>query len=183
MIRLKRIYIFLCSVLVLHHLLRVLFTLRGIFMRFLKLTYWQDATVPVSCFLLFCVSEKLHRKYSRNWTKRRPKLLFFPDEGRGPKESRRGARGLPHHEGARPSPWPRPPMVRPPWSTPDDAPLPIKSLLTENPKTIGKISRRVPQLHRRRRWILRDRSLCSGTLPGRGSALGAISLPPMMRRE
>jgi hypothetical protein len=34
--------------------------------------------VPVPCFLLFCVSEKLHRKYSRNWTKQKPKFLFFP---------------------------------------------------------------------------------------------------------
>jgi hypothetical protein len=46
-----------------------LFTLRGIFMRFPELTYWQDATVPVPCFLLFFVSEKLHMKYSQNWTK------------------------------------------------------------------------------------------------------------------
>jgi hypothetical protein len=29
--------------------------------------------------------------------------------------------------------------VRAPWSTPDDAPSPIRSLRTENPKTIGKI--------------------------------------------
>jgi hypothetical protein len=32
LIRLKRIYNFLCSMLILHHLLRVLFTLRGVFM-------------------------------------------------------------------------------------------------------------------------------------------------------
>jgi hypothetical protein len=38
-IRLKRIYNFLCSMLVLHHLLHVLFILRGIFMRFPELTY------------------------------------------------------------------------------------------------------------------------------------------------
>jgi hypothetical protein len=31
---------------------------------------------PVFC--CFCVSEKLHRKYSRNWTKQKPNLLFFP---------------------------------------------------------------------------------------------------------
>jgi hypothetical protein len=31
---------------------------------------------PVFC--CFCVSEKLHRKYSRNWTKQKPKFLFFP---------------------------------------------------------------------------------------------------------
>jgi hypothetical protein len=31
---------------------------------------------PVFC--CFCVSEKLHRKYSWNWTKQKPKFLFFP---------------------------------------------------------------------------------------------------------
>jgi hypothetical protein len=30
---------------------------------------------PVFC--CFCVSEKLHRKYSRNWTKQKLKFLFF----------------------------------------------------------------------------------------------------------
>jgi hypothetical protein len=122
---------------------------------------------PVFC--CFCVSEKLHRKYSWNWTKQVQKLLFFPDEGRRPNESRRGARGWPHHRGAWPSSWPCPPMVRPPWSTSDDAPSPIRSLLTENPKSIGKFPERVPQLRRRRRQISGDRSLCSSTLPGRGS--------------
>jgi hypothetical protein len=129
---------------------------------------------PVFCY--FCILEKLHRKYSQNWTKQVLKLLFFPDEGRGPNGSRRGARGWPHNKGARPSPWPRPPIVRPPWSTPDDAPSPIRSLGTENPKTIGVFSRTVSQLHRRRRQISGDRSLCSGTLPGRESAPGAISI-------
>jgi hypothetical protein len=28
-------------------------------------------------FCCFCVSEKLHMKYSRNWTKQKPKFLFF----------------------------------------------------------------------------------------------------------
>jgi hypothetical protein len=31
--------------------------------------------VPVPCF---CVSEKLHKKYSQNWTKQKPEFLFFP---------------------------------------------------------------------------------------------------------
>jgi hypothetical protein len=30
-----------------------------------------------SIFCCFCVSEKLHRKYSRNRTKQKPKFLFF----------------------------------------------------------------------------------------------------------
>jgi hypothetical protein len=128
---------------------------------------------PVFC--CFCVSEKLHRKYSWNWTKQVPEVLFFPNEGRGPNGSRRGARDWPHHEGVRPRPWPHPPMVWSPWSTSNDAPSPIRSLTTENPKTISIFPRTVPQRRRRRRQILGDRSLCSGTLPGRGSAPRAIS--------
>jgi hypothetical protein len=38
-IRCKHIYNFLCSMLVLHQLIYVLFTLHGIFMHFLELTY------------------------------------------------------------------------------------------------------------------------------------------------
>jgi hypothetical protein len=129
---------------------------------------------PVFC--CFCVSEMLHKKYSQNWTKQVPELLFFLEEGQRPNKSRRGARGCPHHEGARPRPWPRPPMVRSPWSPPDDTPSPIRSLLTENPKGIGASPRTVPQCRRRRRQISGDRSLYSGTLPGRESAPGASSI-------
>jgi hypothetical protein len=39
LIHCKRIYNFLCSILVLHQLLYVLFTLPGVFMHFLELTY------------------------------------------------------------------------------------------------------------------------------------------------
>jgi hypothetical protein len=37
-------------------------------------------------------------------------------------------------------------VVRSPWSTSDDAPSPIRSLPTENPKGIGNFPERVPQL-------------------------------------
>jgi hypothetical protein len=127
-------------------------------------------------FCYFCVLEKLHGKYSQNWTKQVSEVLFYSDEGRGPNGSRRGARGWPHHEGAQPRPWSRPPVVWSPWSPPDDAPSPIRSLGIENPKTIGVFPRIVPQRRRRRRQISGDRNLCSGTLPGRRSAPGAISI-------
>jgi hypothetical protein len=52
-IRLKRIYNFWCSMLVFTPFALCFVTLRGFFMWFPKLTYWQDATVPVPCFLLF----------------------------------------------------------------------------------------------------------------------------------
>jgi hypothetical protein len=38
--------------------------------------------VPVPYFCCFCVSEKLHRKYSRNWTMQKPKFLCFPKHHR-----------------------------------------------------------------------------------------------------
>jgi hypothetical protein len=52
---------------------------------------------------LFFVSEKLHRKYSRNWTKQKPNLLFFPKghevrrwDGGGPEAKlTQGWRGMP----------------------------------------------------------------------------------------
>jgi hypothetical protein len=56
---------------------------------------------PVFC--CFCVSEKLHRKYSRNWMKQKPKFIFFSKldgvqsrDGRGP-------------EGSHATPWRGPP--------------------------------------------------------------------------
>jgi hypothetical protein len=52
MIRLKRIYNFLCSMLVLHHFIWVLITLRGIFMHFLELTFDK---MPQCQFLFFAV--------------------------------------------------------------------------------------------------------------------------------
>jgi hypothetical protein len=45
-----------------------------------------------------------------------------------------GGQRLATPQGAWPSPWPRPPMVRPPGPPPDDAPSPIKSPRWEKPK-------------------------------------------------
>jgi hypothetical protein len=87
---------------------------------------------PVFC--CFCVSEKLHRKYSRNWTKQKPNIQKFTEPSRSPKRRRRGATGQPHSRAARPSPWPHPLCVRPPWSTSDTAPSPIKIPRREKPK-------------------------------------------------
>jgi hypothetical protein len=87
---------------------------------------------PVLC--CFCVSEKLHRKYSRNWTKQKPNHLFLPKLCEDRRWDGGGARGQPHHRAAWPSPWPRPPMVRAPGPPPDAAPSPIKSPRWEKPK-------------------------------------------------
>jgi hypothetical protein len=87
---------------------------------------------PIFC--CFCVSEKLHRKYSRNWTKQKPDVQIFTEASREPKRRRSRARGRPHHQGARPGPGPRRPVVWAPWSTSDAAPLPIKTPRREKPK-------------------------------------------------
>jgi hypothetical protein len=97
--------------------------------------------VPVPYFLLFCVSEKLHKKYSRNWTKQKPNIPIFNEASRRPKRRRRGATGQPHHQGVRPSPWLHRPMVRAPWSTSDAAPSPIKNPQREKPKDPNQFSR------------------------------------------
>jgi hypothetical protein len=48
-------------------------------------------------------------------------------------------------QGARPRPWPRPPMVRPPGPLPDDAPSPIKSPWREKLKGHISFSRNILQ--------------------------------------
>src|SRR5215218_9456787 len=75
------------------------------------------------CFLLFLVSEILVRKYSRNWTKSTPRVLFFHEASRRPGERRSGATGWPHTRAARPRPWPRRPVVWGPRE-PSDSALP-----------------------------------------------------------
>jgi hypothetical protein len=129
---------------------------------------------PVFC--CFCVSEVIHRKYSRNWAKQVPEVLFYPEASRDPKRSRRGATRAPHTWLARPRPWPHLHGVRGLRAASDIAPSPIRSLGTENPRGVGNFPEPVPQLRRRRRQILGDRSLYSDTLPGWGSAPGAISI-------
>ena len=63
--------------------------------------------MPVPCFLLFLLSEKLLKKYSRNWTNFTSKFLFFPGGSRTPKKTRRGAPRGPHPLPARVPPLPR----------------------------------------------------------------------------
>jgi hypothetical protein len=60
---------------------------------------------PIFC--CFCVSEKLHRKYSRNWTKQKPKFLFFPTQDGV--QSRDGGGGA---EGSRTIRWRDLPLAR-----------------------------------------------------------------------
>jgi hypothetical protein len=103
---------------------------------------------PVFC--CFCVSEKLHRKYSRNWTKQKPNIQKFTKASREPKRRQSGATRGPHNRAARPRARPRPLCVWPPRSTSDDAPSPIKTPRREKPKDPITFPEYIP-IHRRHR--------------------------------
>jgi hypothetical protein len=128
---------------------------------------------PVFCY--FCVSVKLHRKYSRNWTKQKPNVQKFTEASRSPKRRRRGATGRPHNRAARPGAGgPRLLCVWPPWSTSDVAPSPIKTPRREKPKHLINFleTHRDPSLS-----STRDREgpeALPGTLPEREIAIGGL---------
>jgi hypothetical protein len=125
-------------------------------------------------FYCFCVSEKLHKKYSRNWTKQKPNIQKFTQASRESKRRRNQARGWSHHQGARPRAWPRRPMVRAPWSTSDAAPSPIKTPWREKPKhpiTFLETHRDPPPSSTRDR---KGPEALPGTLPERGIATGGL---------
>jgi hypothetical protein len=116
---------------------------------------------PIFC--CFCVSEKLHRKYSWNWTKQKSNVQKFTEASRDPKRRRSGATRGPHNRAA-----------RPPRSTSDNAPLPIKTPRWEKPKYPIRIPERyrnpLPSSTRDREG---PEALLS-TLPERGIATRGI---------
>jgi hypothetical protein len=127
---------------------------------------------PVFCY--FCVSEKLYRKYSRNWTKQKPNIQKFTEASREPKRRRNRARGWPHHQGARPSTWLHRPVVRATWLTSDSAPSAIKTPRREKPKhpiTFPETHRDPPSLSTRDR---EGPEALPGTLPEKGIATGGL---------
>jgi hypothetical protein len=135
-------------------------------------------------FYCFCVLEKLHRKYSPNWTKQKPNIPILNEAYRRPKRRRRRARGWSHHQGAWPSPWPCHPMVRGPLSTSDAASLPIKTPRQEKPKHLINF----PETHRDPpSSSTRDQEgpeALPGTLPERGIATrGLLHRHTCLRRN
>jgi hypothetical protein len=128
--------------------------------------------LPVFC--CFCVSEKLHRKYSQNWTKQKPEVQIFIEASREPNRRRKGATGRPHHQGARPAPGPRRPVVWAPWSTSDAAPSPIKTPRREKPKDPITFPEYIAIRYRRRPEDWEGPEALPGTLPERGIATGGL---------
>jgi hypothetical protein len=127
-----------------------------------------------SVFCCFCVSETLHRKYSRNWTKQKSDVQIFNGASREPKRRRRGATGRPHHRVVRPRASLRPLVVRPPWPTSDAAPSPIKTPRWEKPKhpiTFPETHRDPPPSSTRDR---EGPEALPGTLPEKEIATGGL---------
>jgi hypothetical protein len=162
--------------LVLHHLLHVLYTLHGVFMHFLELTYWRDATVPVSYFLLFLCFRKSTQEIFSELDETKAKTSIFPGRRMKTKwEPERGQRattlGVERPPPGRARGWRGPPggPLMPPLHL-------FKASWSPNPKSIGVFWDEVLQLRRHHRRISGDRSLCFGTLPGWGSAPRAISI-------
>jgi hypothetical protein len=78
LIRLQRIYNFWCSMLVFTPFALCFVTLRGVFMRFPELTYWQDATVLVPYFLLFLCFRKATQEIFLELDETSSWSLIFP---------------------------------------------------------------------------------------------------------
>jgi hypothetical protein len=127
-----------------------------------------------SVFCYFCVSENLHRKYSRNWTKQKPDVQIFHGASRTPKRRRSRTRGWPHHQGVRPTPGLHRPMVWAPWSTSDAASSPIKTPRREKPKDPITFPEYIAIRRRRRPEDREGPEALPGILPERGIATGGL---------
>jgi hypothetical protein len=121
--------IFDAPCLFIHHLRTVLLHFVALLCIFRNYPINKSKQCQFPIFCCFCVSEVIHRKYSQNWTKQVPEVLFFLEASRDPKRSRRGATKAPHTRAAQPGAWPRPLCVRAPQATSDNAPSPIKTPL------------------------------------------------------
>jgi hypothetical protein len=129
-----------------------------------------------SCFQLFLCFRKVTQEIFSELDETKAEVPIYLKGRRSPEERRSQTRRWPHHRVVRATPWLRHQVLWPPVPPSDIALPPIKSLRRKNPKSIGVYPWKVLQRRRHQRPISGDRSLCSGTLPGRGIAPEAISI-------
>jgi hypothetical protein len=98
-----------------------------------------------SYFLLFLCFRKVTHEIFSELDEMKVKVPIYLTRIRSPKERRRAARRRPHHGVARPTPWPRRPVVWAPQPPSDIALLPINSLHHENHKGPNIFPRNVLQ--------------------------------------
>jgi hypothetical protein len=130
--------------------------------------------VPVPCFLLFLCFKKVTQEIFSELDETKANHLEIYRTSREPKRRWRGATGRSHNRAARPRPWPRPLCVRPPRSTSDAAPSPIKTPDRKNLRTPMNF----PETHRDPPpSSTRDREgpeALPDTLPERGITTGGL---------
>ena len=153
-----------------------------IFMHFVRLTYWQDAQCQFPVFLLILLQKVTFENIlgiGRKFTM----IFYWINKDRSEK-------GDP---GGNPQPWggshprvtggPRPTPVCAPWVPPRDALWPINHPRRENPNPRrifpNTIQNSVAVADKFRGF----RRSCSGTLLGRGSTAGAISINTATSRD
>jgi hypothetical protein len=131
-------------------------------MHFLELTYKRDATLPVSCFLLFLCFRKATQEIFSELDKTKTETPIFPRRRTRTERELEGGQRVGSPGGGMPPSWPRQGVVRPSWWPSDAASPPIKSLQMKNPRKISVFPRTVSQRRLCRRQILGDKSLCFG---------------------
>jgi hypothetical protein len=130
--------------------------------------------VSVPCFLLFLCSGKATQEIFSTLDETKAKPPIFPKALQSTKMRRRGARTWPHPRAARPRPWPRHQLGRPPGPPPAAALPPIYSPRREKPKVRSLFLEtycKPPPLS------MRDREgpeVLPGTLPERGIPAGGL---------
>jgi hypothetical protein len=126
--------------------------------------------------LLFLYFRKVIQEIFSELDETKPEVPILLSCTRSPNGRRRRVGRRPHHRVARVTPWPCHRMVWAPRVPSGIALPPINCIRCKNRKGISIHPQKVLQCRRHRRRVLGDRSLCSGTLPGRGIAPVAISI-------
>jgi hypothetical protein len=130
--------------------------------------------VPVPCFLLFLCFRKVIQEIFSELDETKAKPHIFTEASRRPKMRWRGARSQAHHKGARPSPWPRHPMVRLGGPPPDASLLPKKSPRRENIRDGSLFLETYCKLPSSSKRDREDLGALPGTLPERGIPAGGL---------
>jgi hypothetical protein len=85
-----------------HHFALYFVTLHGVFMCFLEQTYWQDAIVPVPCFLMFLCFRKVTQEIFSELDETKPEPPIFPGRETKTEGEPEGGQGKPHQGVAHP---------------------------------------------------------------------------------
>jgi hypothetical protein len=132
--------------------------------------------VPVPYFLLFLCFRKVTQEIFLKLDKTKAKHPEIYRSFQMTEEEMKRATRRPQNRAAQPRPWPCPLCVRPPRSTSDATPLPIKTPRWEKPKDPINF----PETHRdllpSSTWDQEGPEALPGTLPERGITTGGLLL-------